>query len=72
MEIDERTRIKCNVIHRNRCGDPIKDDKGSVVICCGEDLDSCGDSDAFAQCTSCRFEDFVDHIINLNRMLLVK
>ena len=47
-----------NITHRNSCGEPIKDEYGKTIICCGDDLG--GLDDEFAQCERCRFNDFID------------
>ena len=48
------------VVHRNSCGCDILDKDGSIVITCGESLDSSGMCDDFAQCPRCRDNDFID------------
>lgn len=59
-------KIDFTIVHRNTCGEPIRGNDGRVIISCGESLDSCGDSNEYAQCSRCRINDFIDHEAGVN------
>ncbi len=48
--------MKTNPIHKNSCGEAIKDKDGNLLVVCGDDLG--GDFGEFAQCSKCRDQDY--------------